>query len=168
LDLLAAVNQMQHPEILRVAQLIYIPAFVYEVEQGDTLYNISRRYGVTMNEIIRANQGRIGMSPDLIYPGFRIAIPLPSSTNIAVFQPLPGTVIAAGSELSGVARAFEANVLYQIKDAEERTVTSEKFFTASAGGPAFGTFNVALAFDQPPATETGTLLVYTRSARDGS
>lgn len=168
LDLLAAVNQMQQPDILRVAQLIFIPAFVYEIEQGDTLYSIARRFGLTMNELVRANQGRIGLSPDLIYSGFRLVIPLPSSTNIAVFQPIPGSSIVAGSALTGVARAFEATVLYQIKDAEERVVTSERYFTASVGGPSFGQFNVSIEFDQQPDTATGTLLVYTRSAKDGS
>lgn len=168
LDLLAAVNQMQHPDILRVAQLIYIPAFVHEVEQGDSLYAISRRYGVTLNEIIRANQGRLALSADLIYPQFKLVIPLPSSTNIAVFSPLPGSVIADGSVLSGVARAFEATVLYQIKDEQERTVTNERFFTASAGGPAFGQFQASIEIDQTPQTANGTLLVYTRSAKDGS
>jgi LysM repeat protein len=167
-DMLAALNRLERPDILSVAQLIFIPAFVYEVEPGDTLFRISRRFGLPLGVLMRANRNRPGLSPDVIYPGFRLIVPLPSSTNIAVFQPLPGTRIVPGMRLSGVARAFEANVLYQIRDDADRVVARERAMTASEGAPAFGQFDVALQFDQPPSTPTGRLLVYTRSPRDGS
>jgi LysM repeat protein len=167
-DMLAALNQLQDPDFLRVAQLLYIPAFVYEVEPGDSLFRISRRFGVSLTGLVRANRNRPGLSPDLIYPGFRLVVPLPTSTNIAVFQPLPGTKIAPGQRLSGVARAFEATIQYQIRDAAGRVVTRERAVTTSEGAPAFGRYDVAIAFDQTPTTGTGTLMVYTRSARDGS
>lgn len=168
LDMLAALNQIERPDILQVGRLVYIPAFVYAVEQGDSLFRISRRFGMPMSELVRANQGRTGFSPDVIYPGYLMAVPLPSSTNIVVFQPLPGTKIAAGQTMSGVARAFEAAALYQIRDAAGRPVTKERPFQTNAGAPAFGTFRVPIQFDLVPATSTGTLMVYTRSARDGS
>ena len=168
LDLLAAINQMEHPEILRVAQLVYIPAFVYEAEPGDSLFRISRRFGIPMSVITKANQNRPGFSPELIYPGFRLVVPLPSSTNIAVFTPLPGSRIFPGQVLSGVGRAFEAAMLYQIRDAADQTVTRERPFMTSAGAPSFGSFSVPIQFDQAPSTSSGTLLVYTRSAKDGS
>ncbi|WP_274365859.1 LysM peptidoglycan-binding domain-containing protein [Paenibacillus thermotolerans] len=168
LEMLIALNPTQTPDILRVAQWIYIPAFVYEVEQGDSLFRISRRFGVPMSALARANQGRPGFSPDLIYPGFQLIVPLPVSTNLAVLEPLPGARIAEGQLLSGIARAFEAVVLYQIRDAEDRSVTKEKAITTTAGAPQFGRFNVQLKLDEKPATSSGTLMVYTRSARDGS
>jgi LysM repeat protein len=167
-DMLAGLNQLQQPDILRVAQLLYTAAFVYEVEQGDSLYRISRRFGTTMSELIRANQRRPGLSPDVIYPGFRLVVPLPSSTNIVVFQPLPGTRIVRGQHLTGSARAFEATINYQIRDTMGRIVTRERAATASQGAPAFGQFDVQLQFDQNPTTQNGILMVYTRSARDGS
>lgn len=167
-DMLAALNQMQDPDFLRVAQLLYIPAFVYEVEQGDYLYRISRRFGVPMDELVRANVRRPGLSPDLVYPGYRLVIPLPSSTNILVLEPMPGMKIAGGQRLRGVARAFEANVLFQIVDAEGGTVTRERAVTAAGGAPAFGAFETELVFDNAPAAPIGTLMVYTRSAKDGS
>ncbi len=167
-DMLAGLNQLQQPDILRVGQLLNIASFVYEVEQGDSLYQISRRFGTTMSELIRANQRRPGLSPDVIYPGFRLVVPLPSSTNIVVFEPLPGTRIAAGQHLAGSARAFEATINYQIRDAMGRIVARERAATASQGAPAFGLFDVQLQFDQTPTTPNGILMVYTRSARDGS
>jgi len=167
-DMLAALNQLEQPDILSVGQLLYIPAIVYETEAGDTLYRISRRFGVSLSELIRANRNRPGVSPDLIFQGYRLIIPLPSSTNIVVFQPLPGSRIASGQTLSGAARAFEANVLYQARDSTGRIVVRERAVTASEGAPAFGRFEAALNFDQRPASQTGTVLVYTRSPRDGS
>lgn len=167
-DMLAGLNQLEQIDILRVAQLLYIAAFVYEVEQGDSLYRISRRFGITMSELIRANQNRPGLSPDVIYPGFRLVVPLPSSTNIVVFQPYPGSRIAPGQHLTGSARAFEATIQYQIRDQMERIVTQERAVTASQGAPAFGLFDVPLQFDQTPTTPNGILMVYTRSARDDS
>jgi LysM repeat protein len=167
-DMLAALNQLQQSDILRVAQQLYIAAFVYEVEQGDSLYRISRRFGTTMSELIRANLKRPGLSPDVIYPGFRLVVPLSSSTNIVVFQPLPGTRIAPGQHLTGRARAFEATMIYQIRDTMGRIVTQERAVTASQGAPAFGKFDIQLQFDQTPTIQNGILTVYTRSARDGS
>ncbi|TMV43339.1 LysM peptidoglycan-binding domain-containing protein [Paenibacillus mesophilus] len=167
-DMLAELNQIQEPNVLRVAQLLYIAAFVYEVEQGDSLYRISNRFGTPMSELIRANRNRPGLSPDVIYPGFRLVIPLPSSTNIVVFQPLPGTRIAPCQHLTGSARAFEAVINYQISDAMGGAVTQERAVTASQGAPAFGQYDVQLQFDQTPITQNGILMVYTRSARDGS
>jgi LysM repeat protein len=166
-DLLAGINQLQQPDILRVAQLLYVAAFAYEVEPGDSLYKISRRFGTTTSALIRANRNRPGLSPDVLYPGFRLVIPLPSSTNIIVFQPLPGTRIAPGQHLTGLARAFEATIQYQIRDAAGHSVTQERAVTASQGAPAFGQFDVQFEFDKTPAAQQGILMVYTRSARDG-
>jgi LysM repeat protein len=168
LDMLASLNNMERPDILQVARLLYIPAFIYEVEPGDSLYRIARRYGTPMSDIVRANQGRPFFSPDLLLPGYRLVIPRPSSTNIVVFEPLPGSRVVAGTVLRGAARAFEATVLYQIVDAEGNVVTRETHFTTAAGAPVFGSFNVPLRLESAPATSTGTLMVYTRSARDGS
>ena len=168
LDMLAALNRLEQPDILSVAQLIYIPAIVYEIEEGDTLYRISRRFGIPLTELMRANRSRPGLSPDVIFPGYRLILPLPSSTNIVVFQPLPGSRIRSGQPLVGAARAFEANVLYQVRDAANRVVVREQPVTASEGAPAFGRFETELRFNQPPSAPTGTLLVYTRSPRDGS
>lgn len=41
---------------------IFIAAFVYEVELGDSLYRISRRFGTPMSELIRTNRDRQGLS----------------------------------------------------------------------------------------------------------
>jgi LysM repeat protein len=167
-DMLAALNRLTQPDILRVAQLIYIPAFVYEVEAGDTLWRIARRFGASLAELARANANRPGFSPDVLYPGYRLVIPLPSSTNIVVFRPLPGSRIASGTPLVGSARAFEANVLYRVRDDAGRIVARERAVTAAEGAPAFGAFSAPIALGAAPGTPAGAIQVYTRSANDGS
>ncbi|WP_010278462.1 LysM peptidoglycan-binding domain-containing protein [Paenibacillus senegalensis] len=167
-DMMAALNQLEQPDVLQAGRLLYVPAFVYEVEQGDSLYRISRKFGISLDELLNANKERPGLSLDVVYPGFRLAVPLPSSTNILVTEPLPGSAIAPGDRVKGRARAFEATVLYQLRDASGRVVGAERFVTASEGGPAFGFFDAPLYYDQAPSEPTGTLMVYTRSANDGS
>ncbi|HHY45825.1 MAG TPA: L,D-transpeptidase family protein [Firmicutes bacterium] len=48
------------------------PEHIYIVQPGDTLWNISRRFGASLDAIIRLNDIR---NPDLIYPGQRLRIP---------------------------------------------------------------------------------------------
>lgn len=64
-----------------VMALLYIPpaaaapresGIIHVVQQGETLYSIARRYGVSVQEIARAN--RI-TNPDCIYVGQRLVIP---------------------------------------------------------------------------------------------
>lgn len=48
------------------------PSAVYVVQPGDTLYDIARSFGVTVDEIAKTN----GISnPDIIYPGQELKIP---------------------------------------------------------------------------------------------
>lgn len=46
--------------------------FQYVVQPGDTLFNIARRFGTTVQELVRIN---FITNPDLIYPGMVLNIP---------------------------------------------------------------------------------------------
>ena len=48
--------------------------FLYTVQNGDTLFNIARRFNLTVDTLIAANQ-QIA-NPDLIFPGQQICIPI--------------------------------------------------------------------------------------------
>jgi LysM repeat protein len=167
-DVMAGLN----PQITNV-NLIYpgvplnIPAFVYEVEAGQSLYRLSRQMGIPLNLLIMANLGRPGFSPDVLFEGYRLIVPLPLSRNIVVFRPLPGTHVVAGQSIEGIARAFEASIAYQVRDDRGIMITNERYMNTSAGAPAFGSFSAVLQFDQQPSTASGELWVYARSARDG-
>ena len=47
----------------------------YIVEEKDTLPDIARRYGVSIEEIMAANQEIIKEPADMVRPGLRIMIP---------------------------------------------------------------------------------------------
>ncbi|KIL51110.1 LysM peptidoglycan-binding domain-containing protein [Jeotgalibacillus campisalis] len=168
-EMMYGINpQVGNPGLLYVNQPLFVPVYVYQVEEGDTLAQIAEQFGISLSSLFRANQNRPGLSPDVIYPGYHLLIPLPSSANILVASPKPGTIITAGQTLSGFARAFEGSLLYQIQDSSGGTVTSEAPIQASAGGPAFGTFSTPIQFNRTPQTSAGQLWVYARSAADGS
>lgn len=75
---LAELNRIPDPNDLKVAQLLYIPAIVYEIEPGDTLYRIAARFGISLDQLLQANSHRPGLSPDVIYAGFRLVVPQPN------------------------------------------------------------------------------------------
>ncbi len=167
-DLLAGVNRIQDPNRIYAGQAQWVPAFVYEVAPGDTLLRISQHVGIPISRILAANVGRPCFSVDLIYPGFRLLVPLPSSRNIVVIRPLPGDMIRSGQRVEGFARVFEANVLMQIRDDNNVVVSNERYTTALQGAPSYGYFSATLPFDRRPTSRGGELWVYARSARDGS
>lgn len=63
----------------------------------------------------KANQGRPGYHEDPIWPEFYSILPLPTSRNIVVWTPLPGTRVVNSQRIDGQARAFEANLEHQLK-----------------------------------------------------
>ncbi|MCP3027193.1 LysM peptidoglycan-binding domain-containing protein [Halobacillus sp. A5] len=169
IDILQGLNpEIQHPNFIYIGQVLRVPGFIYEVEQGDTLNSISQQFGYTLTTLLQANRRRPGLSADVIVPGYQLVIPYPSSTNILVMRPFPGAKVRSGQTLSGYARAFEGSILYQVLDSSGRTIIPETAVQTSAGGPSYGTFSVAMSFEQEPPASSGEIWVYTRSAKDGS
>lgn len=167
-DILVGLNpQITNADVIFADVPLEVPAFIYSVEPGDSLYGISRKLGVPMNDIIQANANRPAFSADLLFQDYELIVPLPSSRNILIRVPLPGSMIVPGQALEGIARVFEATIYYQLFDENGVSVITEKFVTTSQGAPLFGTFSEALQFDQAPTTNAGQLWVYARSALDG-
>lgn len=50
-------------------------AKTYTVQEGDCLYKIGQRFGVSWNSIYDANRSTIGDDPNLIYAGQELTIP---------------------------------------------------------------------------------------------
>lgn len=60
--------------VVLLTSMMMLPAFAttYEVVSGDMLYRIAQKYGVTVQQIVDANNIK---NPDLIYPGDKLLIP---------------------------------------------------------------------------------------------
>lgn len=76
-SILAEKNRISDPNLIYVNQILRIPGVppaekTYTVQPGDTLWGISRMYGITVNQIVQLNGIR---NPDLIYPGQVFRIP---------------------------------------------------------------------------------------------
>ncbi|WP_194287239.1 LysM peptidoglycan-binding domain-containing protein [Gracilibacillus oryzae] len=168
-ELLAGINDnIQNPGFIYPNQQIIIPAYIYQVETNDSIVSISSRSGIAIQQIILANSNRASFSPDLIREGYRLIIPLPSSTNIVVTSPFPGTTVQNNQRLTGYARAYEATVLYRLYDSNGVEVIRDTGTMTAYGAPAYSSFEDNLLFDQSPTSSEGILEVYTRSAMDGS
>lgn len=79
-------NNIPNPNLIYVGQRLIVPKgvaptptptgqVVYVVEWGDTLWEIARRYGTTVDAIAARNNIP---NPDLIYVGQRLVIPPPA------------------------------------------------------------------------------------------
>lgn len=74
---LVELNHIPNPNLIYVNQILEIPGRApiektYMVQPGDTLWRISRMYGVTVNQIAELNHIS---NPNLIYPGQVFRIP---------------------------------------------------------------------------------------------
>jgi len=90
IDLINANPQIPNPNVIYVGQRICIPEIItptpppdefcldgtiYIVQRGDTMFNISRRFGVTLQRLIQANPQI--PDPNVLNIGDRICVPVP-------------------------------------------------------------------------------------------
>ncbi|PGX77768.1 hypothetical protein COE31_12140 [Priestia megaterium] len=73
-DLIIGINKLSNQNIIYANQRLFIPAFIYEIQTEDTLTTISDRFGVSIESITKANQGRPDYQEGLIWPGFHLII----------------------------------------------------------------------------------------------
>ena len=109
----------------------------YIVEKGDTLWLIAKRFGVSLEELIRANPQI--KDPNKIYPGNRINIPLPSEGGMSVYTVRPGDTMWLIAKKFGISleRLLKANP--QIKDPDRIDVGQRIFIPQGHGGGGGGT-----------------------------
>ena len=124
---LQGVNRLDADATLGVGDALYVPAgevkplraglvrsatSVHVVRKGDTLWDISRRYNMTVAELARAN----GISPkSTLRPGQRLAVRPPVSGGVTTVAVNGGTrqiayKVRRGDTLSSIARRFEVSV----------------------------------------------------------
>ena len=86
---LSGINNLSNPNYIFVNQGLVVPAFIYQIQGGDTLSSISHRFGISISAITKANQNRPGFQGDLIWAEYYLILPLPTSRNIVVWFPFP-------------------------------------------------------------------------------
>lgn len=74
------------------------PSTLYTVRPGDTLWALARRFGVTVEELVRSNSIR---NPNLIYVNQILRIPNPS-VSIRTYTVQPGNTLWGISRLYGI------------------------------------------------------------------
>ncbi|MBE3520314.1 MAG: LysM peptidoglycan-binding domain-containing protein [Firmicutes bacterium] len=85
-EILRANPQITNPQLIMPGEVVFIPARVapapppgmfrrYVVQPGDTMFLIARKFGISLQELVRANPG---VDPDLILPGQVINVPSPT------------------------------------------------------------------------------------------
>ncbi|MCB9098418.1 MAG: LysM peptidoglycan-binding domain-containing protein [Anaerolineales bacterium] len=96
--------------------------FRYEVQRGDTLNAIARKYGTTVKDLIEANQ----LGDSNIYPGQKLVIPgyhLPKTEPVPepTHRPLPDVgeqfvyTVAGGDTLGAIAKRYGITLLQLIE-----------------------------------------------------
>jgi LysM repeat protein len=118
-DAIMKANGITNPTLLRIGQALVIPQptatspdvtppalpllVVYAVQPGDSLSSIAIKYGTTVDAIMTANNLA---SPDLIYPGQELEIPVgtptpaPTATLAPTATPTPGPPYQAPTPLA--------------------------------------------------------------------
>lgn len=89
------------------------------------------------------------------------------SGNIKVQEPQANALVSSPLLIKGQARTFESTFQISLKDSSGKEV-AKKTATYTAADPSqFGDYGELMLFDAP-GTDTGTLEVFTNSAKDGS
>jgi immunoglobulin-like protein involved in spore germination/sporulation and spore germination protein len=86
---------------------------------------------------------------------------------ILVESPLAFEEVASPLQASGTANTFEANFEYELTDTDGRIV-DDSFVTATSGSGTRGTFDFTTDAYTVPFDGLGALIVFERSAEDGS
>ena len=111
------INGISNPNLIFPGQRLRIPVgsyntepnemghIVYTVRRGDNLWNISRKYGTTVQEIVQLNNIS---NPNLIFPGQRLKIPKASNvSNKSVYY-----TVRRGDSLWRISRLYGVSVRY--------------------------------------------------------
>lgn len=95
----AATNQFAEASVPSISQSISAPA-VHIVKKGDTLYGLSKKYGVSVSSLRSAN----GIHGDVIRIGQKIKIPSGGGNKLTFH------IVQRGDSLSGIGSRYEVTV----------------------------------------------------------
>lgn len=122
---IVALNNIQNPNLIFVGQRLIINTInkqysnimgkkiVYRIQRGDTLSSIARRYGTTVNNLVRLNNIK---NPNLIYAGTNILVNVENSIqNLNNYKVNFRYRVKWGDTLSSIARRYGTTVSNLVK-----------------------------------------------------
>lgn len=112
----------------------------YTVVKGDTMWLIAKKFGVTLEDLIKANP-RI-KDPNRIYPGNKINIPLPSKDGVNYYIVQPGDTMWLIARKFGVSLDALLRANPQVADGDKINVGEKILIPQSSGVTGGGTYTV--------------------------
>lgn len=83
------------------------PAVLYYVKSGDTMFNIAKKFGTTVDKILKAN---ILCNPNLIYPWDALIIPISNEDILPRAGGFPYYIVRPGDSLFCIAKEFGTTI----------------------------------------------------------
>lgn len=140
----------------------------YTVQEGDTLFALSRRTGVSVAELARMN----GIAPDSILRiGQQLQLPTgaPSTgPGIVVTSPERGATVRSPIVVQGSASTFEGVVNVEVLDAAGSVLATGSTIASQPDAGRPGPYRAEIVVPGPSGSRQVTLRVFWRSPRDGN
>lgn len=142
--LISANPQITNPSVIYVGQIINIPGTdksTYTVIKGDTMWGISQKYGVDLNELIKNNPQIT--NPSLIYPGQMINLPVdatpttPTTNNLKEMESEVIRLVNNERERMGISPLRENSELSRVARIKSEDFINNNYFTHNS--PIYGT-----------------------------
>ncbi|MEG1821862.1 MAG: SafA/ExsA family spore coat assembly protein [Clostridiales bacterium] len=108
----------------------------YIVSKGDSLWLIAKKFGVTLEELIRANPQI--KDPNKIYPGNKINIPLQSHGGARYYVVQPGDTMWLIAKKFGISLDALLRANPQVTDADKIDIGQKIFIPQGGGGNVNG------------------------------
>ena len=151
---------------------------IYTVAYGDTTYSVSKRFGMTVNQLAAAN--RLA-NPNYIYGGQTLVIPglgpcppppppPPHRPFITITSPVPGALLPATFTVSGTGGGlFEGNVVVRAVNSAGQVLAEKATILQGVNGGmgGAGTYSVQLTVNVSQNT-AGKIVAFSTSPKDGS
>lgn len=117
---LALVNNIKNVNLIRVGQVLVIPGISgsggttppptasskYTVKSGDTLYAIAKKYGLSVQQIVAANNIK---NANLILPGQILTIPGKSDGNVPI-PTIKYHTVRSGDTLYAISKRYNVSI----------------------------------------------------------
>lgn len=187
----SAAASMRGSDLAAPGASVHQQERTHVVRRGETLAMIARRYGVSMNAIIRLNGIR---NPNFIYVGQVLRIPGPAVTPtptpsptytpvpptatpavctcppaeaIIIQSPTQGMTITSPVLVTGIGSGFEQQLAVRVLDETGAQIGGGTAFISAEPGQA-GPFTGTITFTMPSRVQVGRIQVFSASPRDGA